>query len=300
MGTGGEKRLTSLRDVAYEEQDGDFHFTRGTKRQKTIQSEPIPEDEVAPVPAPAPKRPGRPPKASKARATPAKEAEPTLPRRTSRRSSAQVAVQQDDELAPAPPPQRATRRQLRSSSERPEEIQEVEKPKPKPKPKPKTKTKSKAQDSAQNGIQNGTPNGRAAEREPSPPPAVATPEPMVVEKPRVKGAKAADSKKIALPFSDTPIMNRNKEMRRKTGGRRSSLGMRGRRASSLIDSGHTAIPHREVNPSQFYKHIEASGLSEPRRMKQLLTWCGERALSEKPPLGSLDSTAILGGKIHHL
>lgn len=104
--------------------------------------------------------------------------------------------------------------------------------------------------------------------------------------------------KIALPFSDTPINNRNKEFRKKGGAggaRRSSLGMRGRRASSLIENGHSAIPHREVEPAEFYKHIEAEGLSEPRRMKQLLTWCGERALSKKPPHGSSNSNAILGG-----
>jgi kinetochore protein Mis13/DSN1 len=104
---------------------------------------------------------------------------------------------------------------------------------------------------------------------------------------------------IALPFSDTPIINRNKEFRKKggaSGSRRSSLGMRGRRASSLIDNGHSALPHREVDPSEFYKYIAAEGLSEPRRMKQLLIWCGERALSEKPPHGTHGSSAVLGGK----
>jgi kinetochore protein Mis13/DSN1 len=49
--------------------------------------------------------------------------------------------------------------------------------------------------------------------------------------------------KIALPFADTPVIRRNKEMRQgkagKGGERRSSLGMRGRRASSLIDSGNS-------------------------------------------------------------
>lgn len=109
------------------------------------------------------------------------------------------------------------------------------------------------------------------------------------------GDNSSEPKKIALPFSDTPIMNRNKEMRRKTGARRSSLGMRGRRASSLIDNGHNAIPHKAVDSAEFYKHIEAD-LIEPRRMKQLLTWCGERSLSEKPPLGSTNSNEILGGK----
>lgn len=109
-------------------------------------------------------------------------------------------------------------------------------------------------------------------------------------------AAAVQSAKIALPMSDTPVINRNKEMRKKGGGnRRSSLGTRGRRASSLIDSGQTAIPHREVDPSHFYKHIEAEGLPEPRRMKQLLTWCSERALSEKPPHGSHDASVVLGG-----
>ena len=50
-----------------------------------------------------------------------------------------------------------------------------------------------------------------------------------------------DATKIALPFADTPIIRRNQEMRKGiasgNGKRRSSLGMRGRRASSLIDTG---------------------------------------------------------------
>lgn len=48
-----------------------------------------------------------------------------------------------------------------------------------------------------------------------------------------------DATKIALPFADTPIIRRNKEMRKgvENGYRRSSLGNRGRRASSLIDGG---------------------------------------------------------------
>jgi kinetochore protein Mis13/DSN1 len=107
---------------------------------------------------------------------------------------------------------------------------------------------------------------------------------------------AAHHQTIALPFSDTPIINRNKELRRKNGQRRSSVGMRGRRASSLIDNGHSALPHREVDSAEFYKHIEAEGLPEPRRMRQLLMWCGERALSEKPPHGSANSSALLGGE----
>ena len=50
---------------------------------------------------------------------------------------------------------------------------------------------------------------------------------------------SGDVTRIALPFADTPIIRRNQEMRKGAvgGHRRSSLGMRGRRASSLIDGG---------------------------------------------------------------
>ncbi|KKY21437.1 putative mis12-mtw1 family protein [Phaeomoniella chlamydospora] len=80
--------------------------------------------------------------------------------------------------------------------------------------------------------------------------------------------------KIALPFADTPVIRRNKAMRdgrASKGERRSSLGMRGRRAT---------LPHNEVKIEDFYKHIESEGLPEPRRMRQLLTWCATRAMGE--------------------
>lgn len=129
--------------------------------------------------------------------------------------------------------------------------------------------------------------------------------------------------KIALPVADTPVIRRNKEMRTekaKKGQRRSSLEMRGRRASSLIDSGASnggrdpleepgyagienstntllaALPHKEVNAANFYKHI-ASDLPEPRRMRQLLTWCATRAMGDKPSGSrSDDESARLAGK----
>jgi len=107
--------------------------------------------------------------------------------------------------------------------------------------------------------------------------------------------------KIALPFADTPVIKRNKAMREGKAGkgeRRSSLGFRGRRASSLIENGNSnALPHKEVEIPDFYKHIESEGLPEPRRMKQLLTWCATRALDEKP-IGTdfEDSSARSAGK----
>lgn len=122
--------------------------------------------------------------------------------------------------------------------------------------------------------------------------------------------------KIALPFADTPVIMRNKQMRKDSseGRRRSSSGMRGRRASSLIDSGtsngkikhqhemiggmeaetYIAMPHDEVATGDFYKHIHQD-LSEPRRMKQLLVWCGTRALPPRPTGGKEDVNAVLAG-----
>ncbi|KAL9111794.1 MAG: hypothetical protein Q9227_003853 [Pyrenula ochraceoflavens] len=98
-------------------------------------------------------------------------------------------------------------------------------------------------------------------------------------------AESHSATKISLPFADTPVIRRNKAMREgKTGKgeRRSSLGMRGRRASSLIESGTSnALPHSEVQITDFYKHIESGSLPEPRRMRQLLTWCATRAMGEK-------------------
>ncbi|KAK2808662.1 hypothetical protein FQN50_004526 [Emmonsiellopsis sp. PD_5] len=112
----------------------------------------------------------------------------------------------------------------------------------------------------------------------------------------------ANTQKIALPFADTPVIRRNKEMRKEKsqkGQRRSSLGLRGRRASSLIESGASnALPHDQVDTAHFYKHIEGDGLSEPRRMRQLLTWCATRALSAKPSGSrSGDESARLAARV---
>ncbi|RYP71107.1 hypothetical protein DL771_005041 [Monosporascus sp. 5C6A] len=284
MSNNQPKRRRSERLAAYEDNDGDFHFTRGSKRIKTAQPEPIPEDEPAarptPAAAPAPRKTRS--KQNKDREAP--QPQPAPPRRTSKRRSSQLAVQ--DEPAPPPPPpppQRTTRRKARASPEKAEKVE-------------KAATAAKKQSRVTNGESTRNHVDEApVEAEAEAETGAAQSTPMDVDKVRGAG-NASNSKKIALPFSDTPIINRNKEMRRKTGGRRSSLGMRGRRASSLIDNGHSAIPHREVDPAEFYKHIEADGPSEPRRMKQLLTWCGERALAQKPRLGTLNSNAVLGAR----
>ncbi|KAI0535096.1 Mis12-Mtw1 protein family-domain-containing protein [Xylaria digitata] len=262
------KRRRSERIASYDEKDGDFQFGRVSKRAKTAQPEPIPEDELASVPAPAPKpapRRGRPPKKKDDREEQPKPTPKPAPTRTSKRRASQTPAHSGD-VPPPPPSSRPTRHRTRSSIDK----------------------TSLLQTRATNNVSRSRQIEEELESE-----IVSTP--MDIDKVQ-RIEEVSEAKKITLPFSDTPIINRNKEMRKKTGNRRSSVGMRGRRASSLINSGHTAIPHREVDASQFYKHIESEGLTEPRRMKQLLTWCGERSLAEKPPLGSLNSNAILGAR----
>ncbi|KAI4796289.1 hypothetical protein E4T45_12019 [Aureobasidium sp. EXF-8846] len=54
------------------------------------------------------------------------------------------------------------------------------------------------------------------------------------------------------------------------------------------DSMDTALPHNEVETNEFYKHI-SQDLVEPKRMRQLLLWCGHRALPEKSVGGQTDA-----------
>lgn len=121
-------------------------------------------------------------------------------------------------------------------------------------------------------------------------PGAATPPPVI-----------AKSQQISLPLSDTPIIRKNQEMRKtKTGVRRSSLGNRGKRASS-IGNGFVAVPHSAVNPKEFYKHLDAD-LPEPHRMKQLLLWSLKRVMESQeetfeqikvnPAISAEDRTAI--------
>ncbi|ODQ52766.1 hypothetical protein SAICODRAFT_30561 [Saitoella complicata NRRL Y-17804] len=84
---------------------------------------------------------------------------------------------------------------------------------------------------------------------------------------------------VALPLSDTPVIRKNQDLRQQGGRRRSSLGMRGKRASSM-GNGFVALPHPEIPYEDFHKHISVD-LPEPLRMKQLLAWCSRRALDEQ-------------------
>ncbi|CAK7267489.1 hypothetical protein SEPCBS119000_002575 [Sporothrix epigloea] len=303
------KRLAAA--AVYDERDGDFTFTRGSKRAKTTAaaSEPLPASTTSTTknkrnadrlrstttPAspptttsstttspqqPTTRRSGRPPKAKETAApqpptieendSSAQTTPVAKPRRRAQ-TSAENADKESALLSAPLSPQsktstgRGRKPRANSAKRREPEEQNVE---------------DGDDDIAVVGGEgtnvNSNENGQ-------------TPEPFA-------SPTATSHQTIALPFSDTPIINRNKELRRKNGQRRSSVGMRGRRASSLIDNGHSALPHREVSSAEFYKLIESEGLPEPRRMRQLLMWCGERALSEKPPHGSANSSAILGAR----
>ncbi|KAL4938839.1 Mis12-Mtw1 protein family-domain-containing protein [Aspergillus oleicola] len=247
------------------EHDGGFIFTCKSKKQKT--------DEPQPAEKPAQGQ-GRPKKDATKQPKffdvlieeeqGQKQPSFLMPRRSSRPKRSTDAPNNE----PPPQPPRTTRQGTRQS----EEQAIVEEPEQQPQTNGTITAKKR-----------GRKKGSVKTRKSSP----------VEESPRPQVVPVRSST-IALPMSDTPIINRNKEMRKKGNGkRRSSLGTRGRRASSLIESGQSAIPHRDMDPAHFYKHIESKGLMEPRRMKQLLTWCGERALSAKSH-GNPDSSGFLG------
>ncbi|KAE9375498.1 hypothetical protein N431DRAFT_454132 [Stipitochalara longipes BDJ] len=252
-------RRRSKRLAAYDEEDGDFVFTRGSKRTKTTQAETEPEPVPAPAPAPSTTKRGRKPKD-------------------------QLRERDDEVTATA---KKARGRKMSFSTPKADSDTLVV-------PKKRKTTRS----STGNG-QNGDSNANASRIKSGDYDTVdMVGESSVEETNKSSVDQSKQSTVISLPFSDTPIINRNKELRKKgNGARRSSLGLRGRRASSLIENGHSAIPHREVETSEFYKHIEAEGLSEPRRMKQLLTWTGERCIGKKPSHGNQDNGAELAARM---
>ncbi|RFU25606.1 hypothetical protein B7463_g10726, partial [Scytalidium lignicola] len=236
-------RRRSKRIAAYEEEDGDFMFTR-SKRTKTV-------TELKPKPASAPV-----PSTRRTRQSIERDHEASPPRPSRRKMNLSTPKREKDTVTVA---KKGMRRSARTSTDRNTNGEA-------------TKTSRRREQADYDSVDMVS----ASEVE--------------TNSTTTEGSK---STVISLPFSDTPKIARNKELRKKgSTARRSSLGLRGRRASSLIDNGHSAIPHREVATVDFYKHIEAEGLSEPRRMKQLLTWTGERALGPKTSHGDVDAGAI--------
>lgn len=302
-----------------QEQDGDFMFTRA-KRQKTSapakeQPPPPPEPESEPAPKPTVKKAkGRPAANGRKRKSPSppqqeeqEEAPVATSKRPLRRKRGSSPAAQEEELVVQK--SRPMRRKTRSSVEAAVEDEQPTEPAAAAAPSRRTNGARAAKTA-----DTRKPSGRPSRKKQAALPQVEDEviegydddvdviqsSPRAVDTPMEKDPSAT---KIALPFSDTPINNRNKEFRKKGGagaggGRRSSMSNRGRRASSLIESGLSAMPHKEVDPSEFFKHIDAA-IIETKRMNHLLQWCGERALSEKPQHGTTGTEAVLGGECYY-
>lgn len=132
---------------------------------------------------------------------------------------------------------------------------------------------------------------------------------------------------VAIPISETPMIRKNQEFR--NGKRRSSFALRGKRASSIgngfvgknskdplwyicifckifswilirvsrtpiiLWTASLALPHASIIPQDFYRHISPE-LPGPVRMKQLLAWCGRRAIDAQPSSASNKKAEELG------
>ncbi|KAK4908162.1 hypothetical protein LTR49_022888 [Elasticomyces elasticus] len=274
-----------------------------------------------------------------------------------------------EEAAPKPAPKK-TRRRFPTTPER----EAAERPKRRSK---RLSSENESSDPVPSPFKPAHAKSHAnAERSPSPDKA----RPVTVSKKRKVGENGGEEEqkvmRIALPFQDTPVIRRNKEMRKGDSNehRRSSSGMRGQRASSLMDEGrgngtfspifsaasdltpllaevlgehdrsnsnmhedmlsgvqqvtpltsdstspvvhadafrsnqdalandlrldNTALPHTEVPTAEFFKHISAD-ITEPRRMRCLLGWCGTRALPPKPE-APRDSSGVEGREFQAL
>lgn len=302
--------------VAYDEDDDGFQFTRRTSKRTTAAKnapETIPEEPADRLP-------------SRSRAVPP----PAQPLETSKHPLSAATRRKRTSLAPPEPDQPSEPQKRRRSARLSGDKEQIENAQPASQPAPKRTKKS-------------APAEKRKQVTPAPEAEAGSVALVGVQTPKneLHVAKKRDpgATKIMLPFADTPVITRNKEMRKgsKDGHRRSSTGLRGRRASSLIDSGLSngesiptvdqlvsrprsepwdgrelgsatisleiqnirinyaiALPHSEVETHEFYKYIEQS-LPEPRRMKLLLTWCGSRALPEKPSGDVKDVNAIMAG-----
>lgn len=205
--------------AAYDEDDDGFQFTRRTTR-KTAKAQAIPAPEPIPEEPPA---------------KTARSQDPAPAKSTARRKKASTAA-----IEPEPTETHKRRRSTRLSGDR-EEL-EV-------RPKPTDASAKRAKKSA--------PVEKERKKQITP-----APEAQVEQKTAFQVARTPthneltvakkrdpNAQRIMLPFADTPVITRNKEMRKgsKEGHRRSSTGLRGRRASSLIDSGMSNGKFRTIH-----------------------------------------------------
>ncbi|KAJ3299860.1 hypothetical protein HK104_006407 [Borealophlyctis nickersoniae] len=86
--------------------------------------------------------------------------------------------------------------------------------------------------------------------------------------------------KVALSPDGAPMFpkDRDRNDRKSMARRRSSLGLRGKRVSTG-SNGLCPPPHMTIDPSDYYRHLDADQ-SDPMKMRQLLLWCAQRDLED--------------------
>jgi kinetochore protein Mis13/DSN1 len=201
--TGAAKKAAK---AAYDEDDDGFQFSRRTSRRTT-------KAQAVPAPEPIPEEP--PAKSARQEPLPAKSTA-----RRKKQSIATVDVESDTQKR---------RRSTRLSGDK--EQLEV---RPKSTEAPVAKRAKKSAPADKERKTTPAPEAHTEQKTAFQGTKTPTQNELTVAKKRDPNAQ-----RIMLPFADTPVITRNKEMRKgsKEGHRRSSTGLRGRRASSLIDSG---------------------------------------------------------------
>ena len=214
---------------AYDEEVDGFAFKKGVRKAKEPK-QPAVRNSVTEEQLPAAVGPA-----------PAKVASPVKPQ-------GPASAQSEAAAAPKPVPKKARRRfpttPEREAAEKPARrskrlSNEHEPADPAPSPLKPSHAKSHAN----------------TERSPSPEKA----RPITIEKKRKRGVNGVEEEekimRITLPFQDTPVIRRNKEMRKggdDGGHRRSSSGMRGRRVSSMMDEGRGNGTYHASHPALLF------------------------------------------------
>ncbi|PVU99886.1 hypothetical protein BB559_000316 [Furculomyces boomerangus] len=106
---------------------------------------------------------------------------------------------------------------------------------------------------------------------------------------RIKSIRKRKNQTLAMNHN---VLNQNSKtsFKAQAARRRSTFGLRGKRASG-IGSGYSACPHEEIQTMYLYKHISPEA-PEPVRLRQLLSWCVQRAPKPKAPAVFQENNAV--------
>lgn len=226
----------------YDEEDDGFVFSRVKQkkpRQSTAAQPDPPVAPAAPASAPAPAASLPPPESV---SEPSRPSKPKTVKKDA--PAAAKAPEPQDEVPEAPPKKRTKRRMSFStpSAKEPKVLRRSKRLSTDPQPDQGSPSVKPPQELRPPKIRKEKADKQrppAQQQNHDVPPVEEPPQSLPLAPPQVED-DSHSATKIALPFADTPVISRNKAMREGKSGkteRRSSLGLRGRRASSLIDSG---------------------------------------------------------------